>query len=185
MPASRHRAAEAASIGKRTVGTPIEPRVFVIAAVTRWLALVLVWVALAGIAPLGLVVGMLAAAMGTAVSLRLLPPRAGWPRFNGLASLLVHFFSGSLVAGVDVAARALATPVRLAPGFIDHPVPFASGLKRSAFRALASLQPGALPIADRDDGRLVVHHLDVRGPVLETFAREVGSFEATCRRPGS
>ena len=185
MPASRHRAAEAASIGKRTVGTPIEPRAVVIAVVTRWLALVLVWVALAGVAPLDLVVGMLAAAIGTAVSLRLVPPRAGWPRLSGLASLLLHFFTGSLVAGVDVAARALATPVRLAPSFVDHPVPFATGLERSAFRAFASLQPGALPVADRDDGRLVVHHLDARGPVLETFSREVRSFEAAYRKPGS
>jgi multicomponent Na+:H+ antiporter subunit E len=113
----------------------------------------------------------LAAAAATCTSLRLLPPQPGRMRLTGLLSLIPHFLWKSVVAGVDVARRALDPRLPLRPGFVACRVGFAPGPARNAFAAMTSLLPGTVPCAE-EDGALVYHCLDIGQPVLEELAEE-------------
>jgi multicomponent Na+:H+ antiporter subunit E len=142
----------------------------------RWAVLVVVWVAIAGVDAAGLVVGAIAAALGAAVSLVLLPPSPIRPSIPGLFALLARFPAQSLAAGADVAVRALSRPIRVAPGFVDHPTRLGPGLSRSAFRALASLQPGSLPVGEVSDDTILMHCLDTGGGVAGQIAQDEARF---------
>jgi multicomponent Na+:H+ antiporter subunit E len=133
----------------------------------RWIGLILVWLALAGAAVPDIVVGTIAAGLGTVASLVLIPPGRRSVSVAGIVGIVARFPFQSLAAGIDVAGRAVARPVRIAPGIVPHPVPFAPGAMRSAFRAWSSLQPGTLPVRDAEGGDLHVHHLDT-GDVSRT-----------------
>jgi multicomponent Na+:H+ antiporter subunit E len=148
------------------------PTFSVRAAVARGVGFLSLWVVLIGIAPADLAAGVLAAAAATCTSLRLLQPQPGHMRLTGLLSLFPHFLWKSVVAGVDVARRALdPRRLRLRPGFVACRVGFAPGPARNAFAAMTSLLPGTLPCAD-EDGVLLYHCLDVGQPVLEELAEE-------------
>src|SRR6516162_1496559 len=73
------------------------------------------WVALSGYAPADLLVGALAAAAATCVSLRLLPPGQRTFRPRALATFLLRFGRQSAGAGIDVARRALHPRLPLYP----------------------------------------------------------------------
>jgi multicomponent Na+:H+ antiporter subunit E len=119
-----------------------------------------------------LVVGALASAGATWLSLRLLPPVAGRIRLWPLGRLTLSFLWQSVVGGVDVARRAFHPRMPLHPGFLAFRVGLPPGPGRSAFGALTSLMPGTLPVGtDRDDA-LVYHCLDLDQPVAEGLARE-------------
>ena len=83
-------------------------------------------------------------------------------RLTGLLSLIPHFLWKSVVAGVDVARRAL-DPRRLPlrPGFVACRVGFVLGPARNAFAAMTSRLPGRVPCAEEEDGALVYHCLDI------------------------
>ena len=113
-----------------------------------------------------------------AASLRLLPP--GQWRFNlvALSKLVLRFPSRSIVAGIDVAWRALHPRMPLQPGFVIYPVRFPPGSARNAFTTLTSLLPGTVP-AGEENGQLVYHCLDVDQPiVLQLAAEEVALLRA-------
>jgi len=119
-----------------------------------------------------LVVGALASAWATWLSLRLLPPVPGRIRLAALGRLTGSFLWQSMVGGVDVALRAFHPRMPLNPGFLAYRVGLPPGPGRSAFGALTSLMPGTLPVGtDRDDA-LVYHCLDLDQPVAEGLARE-------------
>jgi multicomponent Na+:H+ antiporter subunit E len=142
------------------------------ASLARGVGFFAVWVVLIGASPSDLAVGVLAAAAATRTSLRLLRPQPGRVRLTALLSLIPHFLWKSVVAGVDVARRALdPRRLRLRPGFVVCRVGFAPGPARNAFAAMTSLLPGTVPCAD-EDGALVYHCLDVGQPVLEELAEE-------------
>jgi multicomponent Na+:H+ antiporter subunit E len=119
-----------------------------------------------------LVVGLLAAAAATWVSLRLLPPARKGLRFGALARFAVHFLRQSMVAGVDVARRAFDPRLPLNPGYLAYPVRLAPGTGRAAFGAVTSLMPGTLPVGTAADGALIYHCLDVDQPVAAGLARD-------------
>ena len=129
------------------------------------------WFVLAGADPADLPAGALAAVAATWASLRLLPP--GGSRFSlpALARLALRFPYQAVVAGADVAWRALDPRLPLRPGFIAYPVRFPPGPARNAFATLTSLLPGTVPAGD-DDGQLVYHCLDVDQPVVSQLAAE-------------
>ena len=77
------------------------------AALARVAGFLAFWVILIGFGPVDLVVGLITAAAATWTSLRLLPPQPGRVRLTALLSLIPHFLWKSVVAGVDVARRAL------------------------------------------------------------------------------
>ena len=117
-------------------------------------------------------VGVLAAAAATWASLALLPPAPGRRRYGALAQLAWRFLSQSVVAGVDVALRALSPNPRLKPGYLAYPVRLPPGPARAGFGALTSLVPGTVPVGSDREGRLVYHCLDLDLPVAAGLAAD-------------
>jgi len=94
------------------------------------------------------------------------------PRPAALARLALRFLRQSVIAGVDVAWRALDPRLPVRPGFVVYPVRLAPGPARNAFSALASLVPGTVPAGAAEGGALLVHGLDVGQPVAAQLATE-------------
>lgn len=146
---------------------------------SRWLALVSRAMLLFGLwlvidqsaAPGNLVVGGLATAGATWVSLHLLPPESGRIRVSLLLLLLPRFLWQSLVAGLDVARRALSPRMPLASGFVACPVTLPRGPARNAFKVISSLLPGSAP-TDEGERSVEYHALDTGQPVAEQLAAE-------------
>jgi multicomponent Na+:H+ antiporter subunit E len=125
----------------------------------------------------------LAAGAGAALaagwaSLRLLPPGRRRVRPAALAGLGLRFLSQSVVAGVDVARRALDPRLPLRPGFAVYPVSLPRGPARNMFITLMSLLPGTVPTGSDARGRLLIHCLDVAQPVAAQLAAEEALFSA-------
>ncbi len=131
---------------------------------------------ISGWAPADLPVGIAAVIGATWVSLRFLPPLASRYGFAAIASIAANFFRQSVVAGWDVAWRALTPNMRLESGLVACPLHLSEGGKRSAFCALSSLMPGTLPTGTDEQGALLVHCLDMSQPVAANFAAEEQLF---------
>jgi multicomponent Na+:H+ antiporter subunit E len=142
---------------------------------TRALGFFAIWLAIAGWRPKDFLVGVAAAAASTGVSLVLLPRLGPRTRTGALAALALSFLRGSIVAGIDVARRALAPQLDLRPGFFSHSLQIPAGPAQSAFSAVSSLQPGALPTG-AEDGALIVHVIDARLPVRQALAADERRF---------
>lgn len=134
------------------------------------------WLVLTGAEPLGLPFGLIAALCATYASLRLLPPGPGAIAARALPRLALILLRQSFSAGWDVALRAFASPPRLAPGVIEVPLAIPPGPSRDAFRALASLAPGSLPLEDQPDGGLRLHALDLAMPLEKDLAETKAAF---------
>jgi multicomponent Na+:H+ antiporter subunit E len=130
------------------------------------------WIIVAGIDPVDLVVGVLAAIVATWVSLRLLPPGTIRLRPIALAKLVLRFLYQSVGAGVDVAWRALDPRLPLQPGYVIYRPRLPPGTMRNAFCTMTSLLPGTLPSGTDESGGLIVHCLDETQPVTEQLAAE-------------
>jgi multicomponent Na+:H+ antiporter subunit E len=141
------------------------------AAIARWLAYLLLWVILIGIDPLDFAVGAPTAALAAWASLRLLPPGTPGLRIAAAVALVPRFLWQSVVAGADVARRALAPGVPLKPGFATFAVGLPRGPLRNWFAAISSLMPGTVPVAD-EPRSLEYHCLDVSQPVAEQLKAE-------------
>lgn len=141
------------------------------AAIARGTGFLGLWIVLIGFAPADLAAGVVAAAAATCTSLRLLPP---WPyrvRLTAVLLLIPRFLWKSVVAGWDVARRALDPRLPLRTGFVGYPARFRSPLARNAFASYTSLLPGTLPV--QDDGETLLYHcLDIEQPVAAELARE-------------
>jgi multicomponent Na+:H+ antiporter subunit E len=145
------------------------------AAVTRGVLLFAFWLAISGWDVKDLPVGLVAVAAATWTSLVLLPAKE--VRFRPRATILLalSFVRGSILAGFDVARRALKPELDLRPGFVTVPLRLPPGNVRNAFTALASLIPGTLPVG-ADENSLLVHGLDVAQPIAADLAREEALF---------
>lgn len=146
------------------------------ATVSRALLLAGLWLVIdQSTKPGNLVVGALATAAATWVSLWLLPPATGHIRIWALVRLLPRFLRQSLAAGVDVARRALDPRMPLDPGFVTYPVRLPRGSARNAFELISSLLPGSVPTAETDSS-IEYHALDVGQPVVEQLAAEEAAY---------
>jgi multicomponent Na+:H+ antiporter subunit E len=145
-------------------------------AIFRTVGFFLLWMMLTEGNPADLVAGTVAVLAATWASLRLLPPGASRLRPAALARLALRFLRQSVVAGVDVARRALDPRLPLHPGFVVYPVGLPSGPARNMFTTLMSLLPGTVPIGADGNGRFVIHCLDVRQPVAAQLAAEEAVF---------
>jgi multicomponent Na+:H+ antiporter subunit E len=125
-----------------------------------------------------LLIGLLASAVATGVSLRLLPPASGRLRVVALARFAGHFVWQSVVAGFDVARRAFDPRLPLKPGYVAFPTRLPPGTGRGAFGAITSSVPGTLAVGTDLAGNLVYHCLDLDKPVAASLARD----EALLRR---
>jgi multicomponent Na+:H+ antiporter subunit E len=90
-------------------------------ALTRVACFLAFWIAIAGPGTVDLIVGALAAVVASWVSLRLLPPASRRVSLAAVGAFVPRFLYQSVVAGVDVAWRALAPRLRLQPGFVIYP----------------------------------------------------------------
>ncbi len=134
------------------------------------------WLALTLGNPADLPVGMLTAIAATWTSLHLLPPRAVRRSLRASATYALRFLRQSILAGVDVAWRALDPRLPLRPGFITYPSRLHAGAGRNAFCTVASLLPGTLPVASDQSGALLIHCLDIDQPVAAQLTEDEGLF---------
>jgi multicomponent Na+:H+ antiporter subunit E len=134
------------------------------------------WLVLCGFDLLDLLVGALAAGMATWASLRLLPPGQWSLSPVALIGLAVRFLHQSVVAGLDVAWRALDPRLPVRPGFVVYRPHLPPGPMRNAFSTMTSLLPGTLPSGSDESGGLVIHCLDVTQPVAEQLAEQEACF---------
>jgi multicomponent Na+:H+ antiporter subunit E len=142
------------------------------AAVVRFLVFLGLWIVLSGADLKAIPVGIGAAALAAWISLGLLPPERYRLRLWLLAALPFRFVWQSVVAGFDVARRALDPRLPLRPGFVAYPVRLPPSPARNLFCTLSSLLPGTLPTGLNEAGMLVVHCLDVEQPVIEQMTIE-------------
>jgi len=148
------------------------PETLLSTAVWRGTAFFLLWMLLMqSLKRADLAVGVLASVGATSVSLRLLPPSSGGLRFGRLLALLPHFAWESVLAGVDVARRALHPGMPLRPGFVSCPLGFPPGFARNTFATITSLLPGSVA-AGEVEGEIVYHCLDTTAPVVEQIWKE-------------
>ena len=130
------------------------------------------WLILYGAEPSGLLIGAAAAIMAAWASRRLLPPGGARLRAMALVQLVLRFPLQSIIAGVDVARRALDPRLPLRPGFVVYRPRLPSGPMRNAFCTLVGLLPGTLPTGSDESGNFVIHCLDVSQPVTEQLNAE-------------
>ena len=141
-------------------------------ALTRGLWFMALWLVLMPSAkPADLFFGLLATFAATATSLHLLPRTAGRVQFVALLGFVPHFLWQSVVAGLDVARRAMSPAMPLEPGLASCRVGFPPGVARNEFAAITSLLPGSLPIGE-EDGAILYHCLDVARPIARQVADE-------------
>ena len=145
----------------------------------RTLLFLAFWLMISGWATRDLPVGITAAGLASWASLTLLPPQGSRLRLAGLAALALDFFRQSVVAGWDVARRALHPRRQLRPGFVACQLRLPPGDARSAFCAFASLLPGTLPTGTDDRGALLVHGLDTTQPIAADLAAQEALFIRT------
>jgi multicomponent Na+:H+ antiporter subunit E len=109
-------------------------------ALARFLGLAALWMVLIrSLQPSDLAVGALAAAAATWVSLRLLPPDAGRVKFAALLARSPRFLWLSVLAGIDVARRALSPSLPLRTGFVSYRTSLPRGQARNSFATITSL----------------------------------------------
>jgi multicomponent Na+:H+ antiporter subunit E len=151
------------------------------AAFLRGAGFLTLWVVLIGFALADLAAGVLTVAVATWASLHLLPPGASNVRLVTLPGLAARFLGQSIIAGWDVARRALDPRLPLSPGFVEYRCGFKPGLARNAFASLTSLLPGTVPV--QDDGETLLYHcLDVNQPVIAQLGAEEVLFARTLDR---
>ncbi len=161
-------------------GAPVSSRI-PLGAFRRFGAYLVLWHILIGFSLTDFAAGILAAACATFVSLMLLPVSGQKFSPAGLARLAIRLPWQSLVAGADVARRALDPRLPLRPGFITYTTRLPIGPGRDAFCALTSLQPGTLPVYSGQPGDLLIHCLDTSQPVAAQLAGEEVLFAQVIR----
>lgn len=92
------------------------------------------------------------------------PASPGW-RALGLLRFAWVFITGSVRGGIDVARRALARRVRIAPEIIAYTLRLPEGPARSLFVGTVNLMPGTVSLAV-DGRRLRIHALAGDFPAL-------------------
>jgi multicomponent Na+:H+ antiporter subunit E len=128
-------------------------------------------------------VGVAASALALWISLPLMPPGDVNLRLRlvPLARLTFRLLNCSIIAGVDVARRALLPRLDLNPGFVAVPLTLQPGDCRNVFLLYQSLQPGTLPTG-AEGGQLQVHCLDIGRPVLDGVAADEDLFKKAIGR---
>jgi multicomponent Na+:H+ antiporter subunit E len=138
------------------------------------------WLILFGFTSPDFIVGVLAAVMATWTSLLLLPSGRRRVHPIALAKLFPRFAIQSIVAGIDVARRALDPRMPLRPGFVNYPVRFPPGPTRNTFATLTSLLPGTVPAGYQNE-QIVYHCLDIDQPVISQLAAEEAALTQALR----
>jgi multicomponent Na+:H+ antiporter subunit E len=137
----------------------------------RFTALFGLWLILSLGEPSAWIIGLLAAAAATAISLRLLPPRQIRVTWSAAIRFAPAFAWASLLGGIDVAWRVFQPRLPIKPRWIAYPVRLPPGGTRVFFGDDLSLVPGTLAAGGHGDV-LYVHCLDGDQPVEAQIAAE-------------
>ena len=140
-------------------------------AAARAVWFICLWLVLAGADVGDIPAAVAAVAAATWTSLRLLEPNASRHSPPAMVQLVLLFLYHSVVAGADVARRALDPRLPLCPGFVTYQTRLSPGMRRNVFTTLTSLLPGTVPTGE-ENGLLVYHCLDVEQPVVTELAAE-------------
>ena len=152
-------------------------------ALVRTAGLLVLWVVIAEAGWPEFLVGIAAAVAATCASLRLLPPNTTRLQLLPLAKFVLRFLRQSVVAGADVARRALDPGLPLNPGFVRYSTGFPPGPARNVFTTLMSLLPGTVPIGPDESGALLIHCLDTTQPVTDQLSAEEALLAQVMGRP--
>lgn len=115
------------------------------------------------------------AALIASISLPSPSPPAWHPL--GLLRLAWIFVAGSVHGGLDVALRALAPRLRIAPCVMEYTLRLPEGAARNLLLGMLTLMPGTLAIADEGQ-RLELHVIAGRGGLAD----ELAALEAAVAR---
>jgi len=137
------------------------------AALARGALLALGWWAVAEGDSAGVGFGALVVVAATAVSLALSAPLRARVLPFGVIRLAALFLFGSLRGGIDVARRAFAPRMDLAPTVMRYRTSLPSESSRHIFTTMLSLMPGTQSIA-ADGSDLFVHVLVRNDRAVET-----------------
>jgi multicomponent Na+:H+ antiporter subunit E len=141
-----------------------------------------IWLIVANWKLADLPIGIAAAALALWISLTLWPRHSVNLRPASFARLTLRLLGCSILAGVDVARRALLPRLDLRPGFIVAPLTLQSGgMTRDVFLLYQSLQPGTLPTGVEGD-HLEVHSLDISQPVVDAIEADEALFKRAIGR---
>lgn len=125
----------------------------------RSLELAIIWLILTGAHADAWLPGLIVVVPAAFASL-LLPPGQTWNwRLLGLYRFLPFFLRRSLLAGIDVARRALSPTPGLEPGLHHYHWRLATGPARIFFANTVSLLPGTLSVGIGED-KLLIHTLN-------------------------
>lgn len=141
-------------------------------ALFRGVFFLICWLVLAGLKPADIAVGAIAAGLAAWVSLRLLPAAATRVDWTAVALMILRFPWQSLIAGIDVARRALDPRLPLRTGFVAFRPRLPAGPIEDAFCTIMALQPGTLPCGKNEKGELLIHCLDTEQPIIEQLEAE-------------
>ncbi len=140
--------------------------------VFRFFFFLALWLILDGAKFVGLIIGIPAAGLTSWLSVRLYPPVPSRFCIIPALSLLWFFLRHSIVAGVDVAWRALHPRLPLCPGFVEVECDIPKGVQRDVHLAMCSLLPGSLPVENKENQSVVLHCLDTRQPVATLMKQQ-------------
>jgi multicomponent Na+:H+ antiporter subunit E len=156
-----------------STATAAPPRARFIWGAQVFVLLLATWCALDGLASVWIGAGF--ALAGAVFGAWLAPGEVyRWQPLRLLAFFL-WFVAASWQGGVDVARRALAPRMAIAPTMRRHRMRLPAGLPRTLFVAVLSLLPGTLSVAlDEDSGGLDVHCLTASaGDGIELLERRL------------
>jgi len=159
------------SSGRRNVPVGITTGGWWSSAAWRAAWFICLWLVLAGADPGDIPAATAAVVAATWTSLRLLEPNASRRSPRAIVQLVLLFLYHSIIAGADVARRALDPRLPLHPGFVAYPTGLSPGMRRNVFTTLTSLLPGTVPTGEQN-GQLVYHCLDAEQPVVTELAAE-------------
>lgn len=149
---------------------------FAIGVICRFAFYLALWAILISGSTIDLLIGLVTAACATWLSIVLLPVESQPLSLAALARFAMRLPWQSLIAGADVARRALDPRLPLRTGFVGHESGLSGEWPRDGFRVLVSLQPGTLPVSAGDRGEIVVHCLDTSQPIQAQLAAEETMF---------
>jgi multicomponent Na+:H+ antiporter subunit E len=153
----------------------------VISLATRFAFFFCIWLIVANWKLTDLPVGIAAAVLALWLSLRLPPSEPLNLRLAPFAGLISRLLTCSILAGIDIARRALLPRLDLRPGFVAAPLTLQAGENRNAFLLYQSLQPGTLPTGV-EGGHLRVHCLDISQRVVEAIEADEALFKRVIGR---
>lgn len=138
----------------------------------RSLTFLCLWSVVNGVSAADLAIGAFTAGGAAWASMCLFPCGRERPNLIAWIALLARIPIQALVAGAQVARRALDPALPLHPGWKPYETALPEGTAQDIFAAFAALLPGSVPVRRGTSGTFDIHCLDVDAPIASTLAGE-------------